>query len=130
LTFIADEGCPMRPYTSLLALALAVVSAMTFASAVCSAQQSPQGAANTIEERQRSCNEQASAQNLVGDPRKAFMSDCLSGEPKDRSGTSTANTQEKLEQACNTTASSRQLTGDTRKSFMAECLKGELKTPR
>jgi hypothetical protein len=95
---------------------------MTLAPAVCSAQQSSQGTQN-MEERRTDCNAQASAQNLSGDPRKAFMSDCLSGESKAGSGTSTA-TNEKLQQSCNTTALSRQLKGDELKSFMAECLKG------
>ena len=118
----------MRLSTSLFALA--VFSTLTFASAVCSAQQSPQGKQSTMEERRKDCNAQASAQHLVGDPRKAFMSDCLSGEAKDGSGTSTSNTRQRLQQSCNTTANGRQLKGDDRKSFMAECLKGEATAPK
>jgi len=118
----------MRLSTSLFALA--VFSTLTFASAVCSAQQSPQGTQNTMEERRTDCNAQASAQNLSGDPRKAFVSDCLSGEAKAGSGSSTASTHEKLERSCNTTALSRQLKGDDLKSFMAECLKGEATAPK
>jgi hypothetical protein len=96
---------------------------MTLAPAVCSAQQSSQGTQN-MEERRTDCNAQAAAQNLSGDPRKAFMSDCLSGESNAGIGSSTASTHEKLERSCNTTALSRQLKGDELKSFMAECLKG------
>ena len=113
----------MRPSTSLFAIA--VVSAMTFASGVCSAQQSTQGASGSMEDRQKDCNAQASEQNLAGDPRKAFMSDCLTGQAKEGSGSSTAGTQQRLEQACDTTARGRSLTGDELKSFLAECLKGQ-----
>lgn len=117
----------MRLSTSLFALA--VFSTLTFASAVCSAQQSPRGTQNTMEERQKDCNAQASAQHLIGDPRKAFMSECLSGEAKDGSGTSTS-TNQRLQQSCNTTANSRQLKGDDRQSFMAQCLKGQTTAPK
>ena len=120
----------MRPSTSLFAIA--VVSAMTFASGVCSAQQSTQGAekssqgtSSSMEERQKDCNAQASAKNLVGDPRKAFMSDCLTGQATEGSGGSTAGTQQRLEQVCNTTASGRSLAGEELKSFMEQCLKGQ-----
>jgi psiF repeat-containing protein len=96
-----------------------LVAAMLSLVAAASAQQTP----NAQQERMKSCNNQASTQNLSGESRKSFMSECLAG--KETSGTSAApmSQQDKMK-ACNTQASSQQLAGDTRKQFMSSCLKG------
>ena len=123
----------MRSSTSLFAIA--VVSAITFGSGVCSAQStqnaqpSSQGTSSSMEERQKDCNAQASAQSLAGDPRKAFMSDCLTGQAREGSGSSSASTLQRLEQSCTTTANARHLTGGDLSAFMEECLKGQGTAP-
>lgn len=79
---------------------------------------------NSQQQLMKSCNSQAQSQNLSGDARKSFMSNCLSGKESGSSGTSSSTSQQQLMKSCNTTASSQQLTGDARKQFMSNCLKG------
>lgn len=110
----------MRAATPLIVLAVTAILAPS--ASVAYAQQSTQTAPSAVQERQESCNAQASAQNLSGDRRKVFMSDCLTGSG---SGSSTESSQQMLTRSCNTTANSRNLTGDARKSFMASCIKGQ-----
>ncbi|WP_337058585.1 PsiF family protein [Pseudomonas sp. USHLN015] len=70
-----------------------------------------QGFAATQQEKMKSCNAEATAQELKGDVRKTFMSNCLK-----------ATQQEKMI-SCNKTASEKALKGDERKAFLSECLK-------
>ena len=71
------------------------------------------------QEKMKACNAQATEKSLMGDERKAFMSDCLKAEPM---------TQQEKMTACNKDATARNLKGDERKAFMSECLKGEKKS--
>jgi hypothetical protein len=93
-----------------------LVAAMFSLVAAASAQQAP----NAQQERMKSCNTQASTQNLSGESRKSFMSECLAG--KETSGSSSMSQQDKMK-ACNAQAGSQQLAGDARKQFMSSCLK-------
>ena len=77
---------------------------------------------NSQQVKMSSCNADASAKQLTGEDRKAFMSKCLS------KGSSTASTsgnsqQEKMK-SCNAEANTKSLKGDDRKAFMSTCLKG------
>jgi hypothetical protein len=65
----------------------------------------------------RECNAEAGQTGLSGEPRKEFMSRCLSAD-----GDLTA--QQLKMKSCNRTASDEHLKGDARKSFMKDCLKG------
>lgn len=65
------------------------------------------------QEKMKTCNAEATAQELKGDARKTFMSGCLKM------------TQQERMTACNKTASTKELKGDARKSFMSECLKAK-----
>ncbi|MGV3344919.1 PsiF family protein [Enterobacteriaceae bacterium LUAb1] len=66
------------------------------------------------------CNQQAGAQSLKGDERKAFMSDCLK---KDNTAVKKVNSQQAKMKTCNLLANNKALKGDARKSFMSSCLK-------
>ncbi|MGE5130606.1 MAG: PsiF family protein [Sphingomonadaceae bacterium] len=79
----------------------------------------PTAAQKKQQDRMRECNAQAGEKKLSGEPRKQFMSSCLSGEgPKGKSSQ-----QDKMK-ACNKEASAKKLKGDAHKKFMSECLKG------
>jgi hypothetical protein len=75
---------------------------------------------NSQQVKMTSCNADASAKQLTGEDRKAFMSKCLS---KGSSSTSGNSQQEKMK-SCNTEANGKSLKGDDRKAFMSTCLKG------
>ena len=69
------------------------------------------------------CNDAAKTRQLAGDPRKAFMSQCLSsGVPADTPAPQT--TQQQRMKDCNTAAAAGGYKGDARQSFMSDCLKG------
>ena len=78
-------------------------------------------AANSQQQKMTACNADASAKNLKGDDRKAFMKSCLSAAPA--TATSKNSQQEKMK-ACNADAKSKALAGDARKQFMKTCLSG------
>jgi psiF repeat len=78
------------------------------------------GAANSQQDKMKTCNAQASAQSLKGDDRKQFMSSCLSTA----SASATGNSQQEKMKTCNAQASAKSLKGDDRKQFMSTCLKG------
>ena len=65
------------------------------------------------------CNQHASSQDLKGDARKSFMSDCLKKDSKMGSMTP----QQMKMKTCNTDAADKKLSGDARKTFMSSCLK-------
>ncbi|ORM51229.1 phosphate starvation-inducible protein [Pantoea conspicua] len=65
------------------------------------------------------CNQHASSQDLKGDARKSFMSDCLKKDSK-MSGMSP---QQMKMKTCNSEAGNKKLAGDARKTFMSQCLK-------
>ncbi|MBM3488142.1 MAG: phosphate starvation-inducible protein [Alphaproteobacteria bacterium] len=74
---------------------------------------------NPQQDRMRSCDAQARRQNLEGDARQKFMSDCLAGRPAAQ-----PSPQQARMRACNAQASRQNLQGDARRNFMADCLKG------
>jgi psiF repeat len=78
------------------------------------------GAANSQQDKMKTCNAQASAKSLKGDDRKQFMSSCLSSASASADG----NSQQEKMKTCNAQASAKSLKGDDRKQFMSSCLKG------
>jgi len=83
------------------------------------------------QQRMVDCNAGAAKRSLSGDPRKQFMSDCLSGkvppEPPaaaPAAAAPAANSQQDKMRACNAQAGEQKLTGDARKTFMSKCLSG------
>lgn len=66
------------------------------------------------QQRMKDCN--AKAEGKTGDPRKEFMSACLSGKDAPMAKM----TQQEKMKACNTKAGS--MKGDERKKFMSSCL--------
>jgi hypothetical protein len=82
--------------------------------------------AMTQQEKMTACNNAAAAKHLSGDPRKAFMSDCLSAKSTALAAPAAPAapmTQQEKMTACNKAASAKSLSGDARKSFMSDCLK-------
>ncbi|MDF2786248.1 MAG: phosphate starvation-inducible protein [Pantoea eucrina] len=71
------------------------------------------------QEKMTRCNQLAATQNLKGDERKTFMSDCLKKESK--LGNMTP--QQLKMKSCNSAAGEKDLSGDARKTFMSTCLK-------
>jgi psiF repeat len=78
--------------------------------------------ANSQQQKMKACNTQASAKSLSGDPRKTFMSTCLSAKPA--KSTTALNSQQEKMKSCNAQATSQKLTGDTRSKYVTGCLKG------
>lgn len=78
------------------------------------------------QQRMADCNAGAAKRNLSGDPRKQFMSDCLSGKvpPEPPAAAPAANSQQDKMRACNAQAGDQKLSGDARKAFMSKCLSG------
>jgi hypothetical protein len=76
---------------------------------------------NSQQAKMTSCNADASAKQLSGEDRKAFMSKCLS---KGSSTSTSGNSQQEKMKSCNAEANTKSLKGDDRKSFMSTCLKG------
>ncbi|RPE03522.1 phosphate starvation-inducible protein [Candidatus Pantoea deserta] len=78
-------------------------------------------AAEKTEQQQKMalCNQHASSQNLKGDARKSFMSDCLKKDSK----LSGMTPQQMKMKTCNSEAGDKKLSGDARKTFMSSCLK-------
>ncbi len=71
------------------------------------------------QEKMARCNQLAATQNLKGDERKTFMSDCLKKESKH--GTMTPHKLNRM--VCDSAAAEKDLSGDARKTFMSTCLK-------
>jgi hypothetical protein len=106
--------------------AAVVLVIMSFIALPCvtakAADQKP--AANSQQDKMKSCNAEASKENLKGDARKEFMSKCLSAEgaaPK------ASNSQQEKMKTCNADASKQGLKGDARKEFMSKCLSSDAK---
>jgi psiF repeat-containing protein len=100
----------------------AVACAWLMAGLLASGAAFAQTTGNSQQDRMKACNTQAGTQNLSGDARKSFMSDCLSG--KTAQTTTPLNSQQQKMKTCNTQATSKNLTGDARTQFMSGCLKG------
>ena len=95
---------------TLLACSLLTLAAATW--------QTP-ASASPQQEKMTACNKEAAAKNLSGEPRKAFMSECLSGK------TAPPMTQQEKMGYCNKQAAAKTLSGDARKTFMSDCLKAK-----
>jgi len=78
-------------------------------------------AENTQQSKMTSCNADATAKNLKGDDRKAYMKTCLSSSPAAPAKT---NSQQEKMKTCNAQAKEKSLKGDDRKQFMSTCLRG------
>jgi len=79
-------------------------------------------AANTQQEKMKSCNAQAKEQNLSGDARQGFMKTCLSAKPAAPAAKPLTAQQEKMKK-CSADAKAKGLKGAERKAFMSTCLK-------
>jgi hypothetical protein len=78
-------------------------------------------AATAQQEKMKTCNADATTQQLKGDARKAFMKNCLSA-----SGSASARPltpQQQKMSTCSKDAAAKNLKGDDRKKFMSDCLK-------
>lgn len=78
-------------------------------------------AANTQQDKMKTCNADATAKGLKGDARKTFMKTCLSAG----GAAAPANAQQEKMKSCNADASAKGLKGDQRKQFMSTCLSGK-----
>ena len=80
------------------------------------------GAANSQQEKMKSCNAEAASKALHGPARKEFMKTCLSDEAA--AAPAKTNSQQEKMKSCNAEATSKGLKGADRKTFMSTCLKG------
>lgn len=87
--------------------------------------------AGAQQDKMRGCNQEAKADALKGDARKAFMSKCLKNDyvlknaaPAEESAKAAPVKQQDKMKSCNEDAESKALKGDERKAFMKSCLKG------
>jgi hypothetical protein len=78
-------------------------------------------AANTQQDKMKTCNADATAKHLNGDARKSFMKTCLSGDAA--AGGKELTPQQQKMSTCSKDAAAQHLTGDDRKKFMSSCLK-------
>ena len=78
-------------------------------------------AANTQQEKMKTCSAEAKTQSLAGDARKSFMKTCLSNQPTDAPK---LNSQQEKMKHCNADAKAKALKGAERKTYMSTCLKG------
>ncbi|RPH21880.1 hypothetical protein EHN07_17380 [Buttiauxella warmboldiae] len=78
------------------------------------------------QQRMTTCNQQASAQTLKGDERKAYMSRCLKNSQSAPADKSLTPQQQKMKE-CNAEAGRQTLSGEARKTFMSACLKKQVR---
>jgi hypothetical protein len=98
---------------------LATLGAAVLASAI---MVQPAAADNSQQTKMTTCNANATAKNLSGDDRKAFMKTCLSANSSTDS--KPLNSQQQKMKTCSADAKTKGLSGDDRKKFMSDCLKG------
>lgn len=80
-------------------------------------------AATPQQAQMKACNADAAKQELKGDARKKFMSDCLSSKKEDHGDKKKELTAQQLKMKdCNAEAKTKGFKGDARKKFMRECL--------
>ncbi|MBM6445055.1 phosphate starvation-inducible protein PsiF [Pseudomonas sp. MIL9] len=82
-------------------------------------------AATEQQNKMTTCNAEATAKNLKGDERKAFMSNCLKAAPAANDAGKALTPQQEKMKTCNADAdaTAKALKGDARKAFMSDCLK-------
>jgi hypothetical protein len=78
-------------------------------------------AANSQNEKMKTCSAQAKEQTLKGDARKAFMKTCLSNGAAAAPAKTMTPQQQKMS-TCSTDAKTKGLHGADRKSYMKSCL--------
>jgi len=106
----------MRRTTWVVAALAVLAGQAVFAQAASTAT-----AANSQQEKMKTCNADATAKGLKGADRQTFMKTCLSHEEPAPAKT---NSQQEKMKTCNADATAKGLKGDARKSFMSTCLKG------
>ncbi|MEO7335706.1 MAG: PsiF family protein [Caldimonas sp.] len=104
----------MKQTMTMIAFAIALISAPAFATSHKEAPDMKKGAAasapmSSQQSKMGTCNTEAA--DKKGDDRKAFMKQCLSAKPM---------TQQDKMKSCNKTATGKK--GDDRKAYMKECL--------
>ena len=98
-------------------LASAALTAPAFGAEQLTAQQ----------QKMKDCNRTASEQQMKGDQRREFMSQCLR-----KDGGEQLTAQQERMKTCNRQASDKDLKGDQRRAFMSDCLRadrGEHRSP-
>ena len=80
-------------------------------------------AATEQQNNMTTCNADATAKNLKGDERKAFMSNCLKAAPAANDAGKALTPQQEKMKTCSADATTKALKGDARKAFMSDCLK-------
>jgi TRAP-type C4-dicarboxylate transport system substrate-binding protein len=78
-------------------------------------------AANSQNEKMKTCSAQAKEQTLKGDARKSFMKSCLSSGAAAAPAKSMSPQQQKMS-SCSSDAKTKGLHGADRKSYMKTCL--------
>lgn len=81
-------------------------------------KKAPSPAQQAQQEKMKTCNADAKKNELKGDERKKFMSECLGSK-------AAPETQQNKMKSCNAEAKTKDLKGDERKKFMSECLKAD-----
>ena len=79
-------------------------------------------AANSQNEKMKTCSAQAKEQTLKGDARKGFMKTCLSADGAAAAPAKTLTPQQEKMKACSSDAKAKALKGADRKSYMKTCL--------
>ena len=85
----------------------------------------PAFAATAQQDKMKTCNADATAKNLKGDERKAFMKECLAAKPDKAADGKALTPQQQRMKKCNADAKAKNLAGEARKSFMSDCLKAK-----
>jgi psiF repeat. len=106
----------MKLIISAVALAFAALSAPSFAASHAASAPMADSKPTAQQSKMTTCNKDAGDKKLEGEPRKAFMKECLSAK-----SAATTTQQDKMK-TCNKDAGDKKLTGDPRKAFMKECL--------
>lgn len=81
-------------------------------------KKAPSPAQQAQQEKMKTCNADAKKNELKGEERKKFMSECLGSK-------AAPETQQNKMKSCNAEAKAKDIKGDERKKFMSECLKAE-----
>lgn len=102
---------------------IAIAFALSTGSALAETKKEPSPAQRAQQEKMKNCNKEAAEKKLAGDPRKAFMKECLSAKP------AAAKADEKSPPAsCEAQATEKKLAGAAKTSFLKKC-ETDAKTP-
>ena len=106
----------MKVTISAIALVFAAMAGPSFAASHAASAPMVDKKPTAQQGKMAACNKDAGEKKLAGDPRKAFMKECLSAKP------AAGSTQQNKMTMCNKDAGEKKLAGDPRKAFMKECL--------